>query len=102
MEEVEAGRKDMSPEKGQGHLQGQAKGAGENYGVLGSPGAEAGVGKEGARGTADPGRALGQGREGIRDEAACWACSCWRTEGCTWNSGALRGHRGREGARRAQ
>lgn len=50
----------------------------------------------------DPARALGRGREGIRDEAACWACRCWCTEGCKRNSVASRGHRGTEGARRAQ
>lgn len=62
----------------------------------------AGVGKEGARGTADPGRVPGQGRGGNQDEAARWACRCWCTEGYRWNNEALKGHRGKEGAWRAQ
>lgn len=57
---------------------------------------------EGARGTEDPERALKWGKEGIQDEAACWACRCWCTEGCRWNSEASRDHRCTEGAWRAQ
>lgn len=99
VEEEGAGRKDTSPERGQDCLSGLPKGAVGNLGVPESPGASAGAGKEDARGT---GWALGQGREGIQDRAACWACRSWCTGGCKWNSVALRGHRGRGGAQRAQ